>query len=308
MGGNTKGRRRRFGAVRRLASGRWQARYLGPDGLMRPADCTFASKTEAERWLVRVEGEIVNAEWIDPDAGKVPFADYADAWIAERPNLRPKTVQLYRYLLRCHLRPALGEFAVKTIGDAQVRRWRKELLDAGVSPVTAAKAYRLLKAILNTAVDDGLIRRNPCRIKGAGQEKSPERPDHHQPPGLADRRRDRSALPGSRSPGRFRQFALGRAGRASPLRYRPGGWRGPDHPAAERGLRTARVRAAQVCGRPPRGSLPRRDRSRAALASGPFRPARGRRPGVHEPGRAAASPFTVPRPRVGAHPGEAGAD
>ena len=29
---------------------------------------------------------------------------------------------------------------------------------------------------LDTAVDDGLIRRNPCRIKGAGQEKSPERP------------------------------------------------------------------------------------------------------------------------------------
>ena len=42
--------------------------------------------------------------------------------------------------------------------------------------MTAAKAYRLLKAIFNTAVDDGPIRRNPCRIKGAGQEKSPERP------------------------------------------------------------------------------------------------------------------------------------
>ena len=42
--------------------------------------------------------------------------------------------------------------------------------------MTAAKAYRLLKAIMNTAVDDGLIRRNPCRIKGAGQEDSPERP------------------------------------------------------------------------------------------------------------------------------------
>ena len=57
-----------------------------------------------------------------------------------------------------------------------MRRWRKDLLDAGVSAVTVAKAYRLLKAILNTAVDDGLIRRNPCRIKGAGQEKSAERP------------------------------------------------------------------------------------------------------------------------------------
>jgi integrase len=39
-----------------------------------------------------------------------------------------------------------------------------------------AKAYRLLKAIFSTAVDDGLIRRNPCRIIGAGQERSAERP------------------------------------------------------------------------------------------------------------------------------------
>jgi integrase len=29
---------------------------------------------------------------------------------------------------------------------------------------------------MNTAVDDGLIKRNPCRIKGAGTEDSPERP------------------------------------------------------------------------------------------------------------------------------------
>jgi integrase len=62
------------------------------------------------------------------------------------------------------------------VTEARIRRWRKQLLDAGVGSVTVAKAYRLLKAILNTAVDDGLIRRNPCRIKGAGQEKSPERP------------------------------------------------------------------------------------------------------------------------------------
>lgn len=46
-----------------------------------------------------------------------------------------------------------------------MRRWRKGLLDAGVGEVTVAKAYRLLKAIMNTAVDDGMIRRNPCRIR-----------------------------------------------------------------------------------------------------------------------------------------------
>ena len=176
MGGNRRGRRRRFGAVRRSSSGQWQARYLGPDGIMRPADRTFPAKSDAEVWLTCKEAEILNDEWINPDAGRMPFAAFASAWIEERPGLRPKTLDLYRYLLRRHLQPTFGNLAVAAITEAGVRRWRKELLDSGVSAVTAAKAYRLLKAIMNTAADDGLIRRNPCRIKGAGREMSPERP------------------------------------------------------------------------------------------------------------------------------------
>jgi integrase-like protein len=87
----------------------------------------------------------------------------------------PDTLQLYEGLLRLHLSPVLGALTVQDIAEPHVRKWRKTLIDSGVGEVTVAKAYRLLKAILNTAVDDGMIRRNPCRIKGAGQEKSPER-------------------------------------------------------------------------------------------------------------------------------------
>jgi len=168
--------KRRFGRVRELPSGRWQARYKGPDGIDRPAPHTFDSKTSAERWLTLTEAEIIQGDWIDPDAGRVLFGNFARDWIEERPNLRPKTIQLYLYLLRSHLAPAFSARAMADIREPDVRRWRKKLLDAQVSAVTVAKAYRLLKAIFNTAVDDGLIRRNPCRIKGAGQEKSPERP------------------------------------------------------------------------------------------------------------------------------------
>jgi integrase len=168
--------RRRFGRVRRLPSGRYQARYNGPDGIDRPAPNTFATKTDAEVWLTRQEAEILDGDWLDPDAGKVLLADFGASWIAERPNLRPKTVQTYEGLLRIHIVPILGGIEVAQVKERTVRRWRKELLDADVGPVTVAKAYRLLKAILNTAVDDGLIKRNPCRIKGAGQEHSPERP------------------------------------------------------------------------------------------------------------------------------------
>jgi integrase len=168
--------KRRFGRVRRLPSGRWQARYPGPDGIDRPAPDTFATKSKAALWLTMKEAEIQNGDWLDPDAGAVLFADYATAWVAERPNLRPKTAQLYAGLVRLHLVPVLGKLAVADVKEGTVRKWRIKLLDSGVGPVTVAKAYRLLKAIMNTALDDGMIKRNPCRIDGAGQEHSPERP------------------------------------------------------------------------------------------------------------------------------------
>ncbi|MUN37862.1 tyrosine-type recombinase/integrase [Actinomadura litoris] len=168
--------KRRFGRVRKLPSGRFQARYPGPDGLDRPAPTTFATKRDAERWLVLKEAEIQAGDWLAPDAGQVSFKEYAETWIRERPGLRPKTVERYEGLVRLHLVPTFGNSAVADIKDAHVRRWRKRLLDAGVGVVTLAKAYRLLKAVMNTAVSDGMIKRNPCTIKGGGAENSPERP------------------------------------------------------------------------------------------------------------------------------------
>jgi integrase len=173
---NGKGRRRRFGSIRKLPSGRYQARYPGPDGVERPADDTFATKPEAENWLTLKEAEILEGDWIDPDAGQILIPDYAATWIDERPGLRPKTVQNYRGLLRCHIAPHLATVTVGELTLPRVRRWRKKLLDSGVSEITTAKAYRLLRAVMYTALDDGLIKRNPCRIKGAGSEDSPERP------------------------------------------------------------------------------------------------------------------------------------
>ena len=41
--------------------------------------------------------------------------------------------------------------------------------------MTVAKAYRLLHAIFETAAEDRIVSRNPCRIAGAGKEESDER-------------------------------------------------------------------------------------------------------------------------------------
>ena len=92
--------KRRFGRVRELPFGRWQARYKGPDGIDRPAPRTFDSKTSAERWLTLTEAEIIQGGWIDPDAGRVLFS----------------------------LDSAFSARALADIKEPNVRRWRKTCL------------------------------------------------------------------------------------------------------------------------------------------------------------------------------------
>jgi integrase len=175
LSGNSKGHKRRFGSIRKLPSGRFQARYPGPDGIFRPAPDTFRTHTEAAQYLVEVQADMMRQEWIDPDAGRITVEQYAKQWIAER-GLEDRTIELYEGLLRNHIGPHLGALMLTHLTAARIRTWRTDLLATGTGRTTVAKAYRFLRAVLSTATDDEIIRRNPCRIKGAGQETAPERP------------------------------------------------------------------------------------------------------------------------------------
>jgi integrase len=167
--------RRSTGSLRVLPSGRVQVRYTGPDGLRRVAPLTFPTKTLARRWLALTEADIVRGVWRDPRAGTETLGDYAMRWVAER-GVADRTRELYQGLLERQVLPTLGALDLLSITPGLVRTWRQGLIDSGVGASTVAKAYRLLRAVLNTATDDDLIGRNPCRIKGAGVEPTPERP------------------------------------------------------------------------------------------------------------------------------------
>lgn len=168
--------RRRFGSIRRRASGNFQVRYRGPDGLVYPAPMTFERASDAERWLALLEADIVRGKWSSPTARRVGLGDYASRWVRER-QLQPRTRELYESLLKNHIRPYLGARSLDKINSQAVRTWRRRLLDDGRTPIVAAKSYRLLRAVLNTAVnEDRLLAENPCRMRGYDKEETAERP------------------------------------------------------------------------------------------------------------------------------------
>ncbi|PXY38595.1 integrase [Prauserella flavalba] len=144
---------------------------------MRNAPQTFETKRAAERWLSVTESQLMQGEWIDPERARVTLGEYAERWIIQRPGLRPRTVELYRWLLRTHIDAGLGGVELGKLSTAVIRQWRADRLAAGVSESVTAKAYRFLRAVLNTAVDeDKIMQRNPCRIRGADRENPAERP------------------------------------------------------------------------------------------------------------------------------------
>jgi len=173
---NNSGRKRRFGAVRQLPSGRWQIRYPDPvTKQLRNGDKTYPTKRDAEVALSVIEADITRGRWSDPDAGKVNFGEYAKTWFKER-DYASTTRGRNDTVIRLHILPKLGSLEIGEITTPRVRRWRSELLESGLGEPSVVKAYQILRAMMNTAVDDGVILRNPCRIKGAGITKSPERP------------------------------------------------------------------------------------------------------------------------------------
>ena len=126
---SNKSGHRRFGSVRRRRSGRWQARYQGPDGLIRSAPRTFDSKRSAEQWLTLMEGRILRGEWQPPEQSKIMFGGYATHWVADR-RLEPRSRELYAMLLRLHIMPWFGDLAA---GSYLRPRWC-----AGGAPISAS--------------------------------------------------------------------------------------------------------------------------------------------------------------------------
>lgn len=170
------GSRSSWGSVRKLPSGRHQARYR-VEGQLVAAPTTFRTKRDAEVYLSTVRADMERGRWVDPAARQVTLREYATRWLELRPGLRPRTVELYESELRLHILPALGDHELTKITPTTVREWHAGVLRAGTpGRSTVAKCYRLLRAILNTAVADELILRNPCVINGAGTESAPERP------------------------------------------------------------------------------------------------------------------------------------
>src|SRR5262249_30689839 len=137
---------------------------------------TFAEAADANAWLTQVESSIGAGEWRPPEVARETFGEYGKRWLEHRPDLRPTTPELYAILWRKWIEPTFGDVPLAALTPERWRAWYLEVTTTHPGSTQPGKAYRLARAMLNTAVEDGLLRSNPCRVKGAGRDEAGERP------------------------------------------------------------------------------------------------------------------------------------
>ncbi len=168
-------RRVKFGSIRQLPSGRFQARYRGPDGQTHKAPVTFDTEGDAQTYLATIRTDIVRQTWKPSTKGSViRFGEYAEKWLENRrvkgKPLAARTKAHYRNLLTAHILPTFGEMPLTSITPDSVDHWYA--VTAEGTPTLQAHAYSLLRTILGTAVDRGLITSaNPAKVRGGGTTK-----------------------------------------------------------------------------------------------------------------------------------------
>lgn len=149
---------------------RWRARYLDPDGVER--NRSFATRTVAEKFLTEAEHSKIAGTYRDPDAGNVTVRKYAAGWVQAYPADSTRGEQIRRQL-ELHILPKLGG---RTVGELERRPSLVQQFLTGLpmGPGGASQIAITLTAVLNAAVDDGLINRNPCKAQSVKLPRQPK--------------------------------------------------------------------------------------------------------------------------------------
>lgn len=176
--------KRRFGALRKLPSGRWQARYRTPEGSLVTAGKTFATKTDAGRFLDAIELDQLRGVWHDPAPSQNEMVgDWCRRWLKQHsPSLTPSTAASYDGLIeRCVLhrivegrQVGLSELSLAALSPMRVGEWLAELQRSGLSASRIRKAYRVLSLAMDAAVRERLLQVNPC----GKHHRLPRLPEH----------------------------------------------------------------------------------------------------------------------------------
>ncbi|MDH2416179.1 site-specific integrase [Nocardioides sp. CER19] len=153
-------------SIQKRPDGRWRARYR--DGAGKEHSRHFKRKVDAQRWVDEVTASIVTGQYVDPNAGRVLFRDYAELW-REAQVHRPSSHDHVEGMLRRHAYPFFGDRHISSILPSEIQAWVKRLASGDrttkrvpLAPTTVGVVHGIVSQIFRAAVRDRKLLANPC--------------------------------------------------------------------------------------------------------------------------------------------------
>jgi integrase len=150
-------------AVRRRGS-RWVADFY--DATRRRIWQTFDTQSKAREAEAkgRLDARQATRPAVDPN---VTFEAYSGRWLVQiAASVKASTRDGYDQRLRIHLLPAFGPFKLRHLDRGRIRALLAEKLASGLAPDSVRLIHATLRAVLNAAVDDGVLLANPAARLG----------------------------------------------------------------------------------------------------------------------------------------------
>jgi len=120
------------------------------------------TKRDAERRLAELIHQLDTGTYMKPSRTRV--AEYLEQWLQDyaRPNLSPRTIEVYSQIIEGHLIPAFGTLTLTQLKPEHLQSYYTDKQAAGLSPQTVKHHHALLHKILKTAIEWGRLLRNPA--------------------------------------------------------------------------------------------------------------------------------------------------
>ena len=169
------------------AGKRYRVRYRKPDKSQTDKR-GFKTKKDAELFLASVTVSKATGEYIDPASSRVTIGTLGPDWLKLKRGQKPSYYSTLERDWRVYVEPKWCRFEVGKIAPSDVAGWVQDLLD-GTAPTNRSASTRnpdgprsasvvlrclgILRGILDIAVDDRRIARNPARgLKGQPRKHS----------------------------------------------------------------------------------------------------------------------------------------
>jgi len=127
---------------------------------------SFTTAKAADNWasILRKVGPVEALEFLNlaTTDGTPTVADYAEKYISTKSGIEGRTADSYRTYMRLHIGPSLGHLPLDAVSSDAIAAWINLRAAEGAASKTIKNDHGFLSAMFQSAVDGGIIPRNPC--------------------------------------------------------------------------------------------------------------------------------------------------